>query len=704
MIEPYGSSSTGTAVVLAVLSAACFALGFAVQQSEAAQAGDGRPGAVPGGWRRFLFSLMSRPRWWLGAAAVGLGALLHVVALAVGSISLVQPLGVLSVVLALPISARLTGHPVRAGQWAGAGVLVVGLAVLVSVAPTTGASWLVSSSTVLITALASAGAAGLVVALARNRRPALRATMQAAAGGVCFGATSAMIAIVVALVTVNLAAAAVAGVAAAGLVAAGSLMLQTAYRDGGLAAPLATLTLVDPIVASAIGVVVIGERFDGGAGVIGLLAVAAVAVTGGLVTLLRAGASEDAESSTPIDAPFLPAVGAGQQDPTGPLRVVVGADTFAPNVNGAARFTERLAAGLAEHGHDVHVVAPSVTGRPGRERLGRVTVHRIHSHPFPGMRWFRVSLPIAARRATAALMKELVPDVVHVQSHFAIGRGLVRAARSVGAPVVATNHVMPENLVAHVPLPPAWRRVGYAWLWRDLARVFRQAVVVTAPTPRAVALLVEAGLPDALPVSCGIDVEHYHAAPAGEVPHVLFVGRLDQEKRVDELVRAVAALPASLPAQVEIVGAGACRQELAELAERLGVGDRVRFRGLVSDVELVAAYARAAVFVMPSIAELQSLATMEAMAASTPVIAADAMALPHLARPGLNGRLFAPGDVGALAGHLTDLLVDPALRRRMGAASRELVGGHALGATVARFEELYLGALDRRSVRELQDV
>ena len=71
------------------------------------------------------------------------------------------------------------------------------------------------------------------------------------------------------------------------------------------------------------------------------------------------------------------------------------------------------------------------------------------------------------------------------------------------------------------------------------------------------------------------------------------------------------------------------------------------------------------------------------------MIAADAMALPHLVRPGRNGWLYRPGDVGELTARLAALLGDAALRRRMGAASRELVAEHAIGATLDRFEGIY---------------
>jgi phosphatidylinositol alpha 1,6-mannosyltransferase len=145
----------------------------------------------------------------------------------------------------------------------------------------------------------------------------------------------------------------------------------------------------------------------------------------------------------------------------------------------------------------------------------------------------------------------------------------------------------------------------------------------------------------------------------------------------------------------EIVGDGSCRRALEALARDLGIQDRVTFHGLAGDQEVLDAYARCDVFCMPGTAELQSLATMEAMAAGKPVVAADAMALPHLVHPGRNGYLFPPGDVRALASFLTTLLDDPAARRRMGQASRQIVAEHDIRRTLATFEDLYLQAAGR---------
>ncbi|GAA5119557.1 glycosyltransferase [Pseudonocardia adelaidensis] len=384
-----------------------------------------------------------------------------------------------------------------------------------------------------------------------------------------------------------------------------------------------------------------------------------------------------------------------------PLRILIGAETYPPDVNGAARFAERLATGLVGRGHEIHVVAPSPTGPASREVRDGVVVHGVRSHRYYQHDGFQVCMPWEAFPATAALMGEIDPDVVHTNAHMVVGRGIVRAAHRTGRPLVATNHLMPENLIGYSPIPRPLRRAFNKWAWRDLGRVFGKAQVVTAPTPRAVELLVRhAGLVDAFPVSCGIDADRYRTIPhtSGPVPTVLFVGRLDQEKRVDELIRAFAALPDGVPGRLEIVGDGARREEWSALAAGLGLEERVRFRGFISEQELLEAYAGADLFCMPGIAELQSLVTLEAMAAGLPVIAANAMALPHLVRPGRNGWLYTPGDVPELTTRLAALLGDAATRRRMGAASREIVAAHGSEATLDRFEGIYARVLGREAV------
>ncbi|HTI26817.1 MAG TPA: glycosyltransferase [Kutzneria sp.] len=374
------------------------------------------------------------------------------------------------------------------------------------------------------------------------------------------------------------------------------------------------------------------------------------------------------------------------------MRVVIGADTYPPDVNGAATFAARLAVGLAERGHDVHVLCPSTNAHAGRATAGGVTVHRISSMGTPVHPTFRICHPVQARRAARALLDEIKPDLVHIQAHFIVGRALAHSARRRRVPLVATNHFMPENLHGYLPVPKRLRPLVSQLGWWDLRQVLRHADAVTAPTPRAVQLLADNGVPAATAVSCGIDLNRFPTAgsmPDHLIPHVLFVGRLDQEKRVDDLLRAVHLIRANVQVRVEIVGDGKRRAAWQELAGRLGISGNVTFHGHVDEDALIAAYRRADVFCMPGVAELQSLATMDALAAGKPVIAADAMALPHLVRPGETGWLYPPGDVAALAGRLRQLLNDGAGRARMGAAGRELISQHTMASTLDHFEDLY---------------
>ncbi|GAA0511988.1 hypothetical protein GCM10011581_02260 [Saccharopolyspora subtropica] len=397
---------------------------------------------------------------------------------------------------------------------------------------------------------------------------------------------------------------------------------------------------------------------------------------------------------------------------TRPLRIVVGATTYPPDVNGAANFGHRLATGLAGRGHDVHVVCHSTDREAHTEVEDGVTVHRVASYGSPFHPSIRGILPWQARRADA-LLDKIQPDVVHVQSHFFICRGLINSARRRGIGLVATNHFMPENIFGYIKVPGRLQHAAGRILWRNLIKHYRKAQLVTAPTPRAVQLLQDNGFDDvALPVSCGIDVERYrrHARShrrrhrPDETRTVLFVGRLDEEKHIDDLLRAMALLRSDVPTRLEIVGDGSRRAAFERLAAELGIAERVHFAGYLSDDELLDAYARADLFCMPSIAELQSLATMEAMSAGTPVVLANAMALPHLVQPGQNGYLYPPRDVHALAAAIDDVIADRATIERMGAASERLVARHDIDEVLARFESIYHHVAGTDGAVELDEI
>ncbi len=383
-----------------------------------------------------------------------------------------------------------------------------------------------------------------------------------------------------------------------------------------------------------------------------------------------------------------------------PLTILIAADTYYPNINGAAQFGYRLARGMKARGHDVHVVAPrGGPGGPFTEFREEGTVHRLRSRGVFTHEYFRICLPWEIKAHLKMLFDRVQPDVVHVQSHYMIGEHVLYEAVRRGIRVVATNHFMPENLNPFLPFPQWFKDIVGRNSWRDMGKVMGQADVVTTPTPLAAkAMYDHAFLTTVLPLSNGIDASAYELAP-GEVverpahPTVLFAGRLAEEKNINVLIDALALTDPALDIHLEVVGGGEVKSALESQVASLGLGDRVKFHGLVDDDELRQAYLRADLFVMPGTAELQSLVTLEAMSASTPVVLADAMALPHLVEDGVNGFLFIPHDSVDLAEKMTRILTLPDDQlRAMGKASREMVGRHSHEKTVETFEALYYGA------------
>jgi 1,2-diacylglycerol 3-alpha-glucosyltransferase len=383
-----------------------------------------------------------------------------------------------------------------------------------------------------------------------------------------------------------------------------------------------------------------------------------------------------------------------------PLTILIAADTYPPHVNGAAQFGYRLAKGMTARGHDVHVLAcRQDKGKSFTEFRAEATVHRLRSHSVFTHEYFRVCFPWEIKKEISLLFDKVQPDVVHIQSHYMIGEHVLYEAVKRGVRVVATNHFMPENLNPFLPFPQWFKDIIGKISWKDMGKVMGQADVVTTPTPLAAkAMHQHAFLRKVLPLSNGIDSAAYEPKPdeviePHEHPTVLFAGRLAEEKHVDVLIKAVADTPADLNVHLEIVGGGEVRPSLEALVEQLGLQDRVKFLGLASDDELREAYIRADLFCMPGTAELQSLVTLEAMSASTPVLLADAMALPHLVRDGENGYLFTPNDSADLAEKITRIFRLPVEERKaMGKASRCMVEPHSIQGTLQTFEDLYYGA------------
>lgn len=389
---------------------------------------------------------------------------------------------------------------------------------------------------------------------------------------------------------------------------------------------------------------------------------------------------------------------ADRTTPSRRLKILIAAETYPPNVNGAAQFAYRLAKGMTARGHEVRIITPrSESGGPTIEKRPEGTVYSVSSHATLTFPDFRVSIWWDVQRGMAALLDEFKPDVVHAQSQYFVCEMAVREAKKRGIRTVTTNHTLPENLYPHLPLPERAKPLAGRFLWWHAQWILSKADVLTVPTPLAAKAHEEhTRLRGILPISNGIELTDYEAHEGDPQPvdgekEILFAGRLAGEKNIPVLIKAFEKVT-DPGARLVIAGGGELAEELHALAAASPAADRIRFLGYVPDEQLRQAYRRASLFVMPGTAELQSLVTLEAMSASTPVVLADAMALPHLVREGENGYLFRPNDADHLAACINRVLsLSDEEREAMGAVSLEMARSHALDRTLDRFEELYRG-------------
>ncbi|MEU3183346.1 hypothetical protein ABZ707_03905 [Streptomyces sp. NPDC006923] len=283
------SGAMAGAIALSLVSAVAYALAAVAQERLAARTETGTG----------LLRLLGRGAWWLAVGLNAGGALLHVVALTYGPLTVVQPLGALTLVAAVPLGARRAGRQVSRGEWRGTLFTLAGLGIILLTAAGTAPT----DTLTLPQALGAAGVAMALVALLTRpgARPGLR---HAAASGITSGVASALTQTVTVAATARgtdtppiWQTAAVALLVAA-FASGGLLLSQTAYR-GGLGAPLAVLTLANPVAAAVIGMTLLGERLQGGAaGVAGALAGAVVAARG-VVLLTRTTAVARAAEPAP---------------------------------------------------------------------------------------------------------------------------------------------------------------------------------------------------------------------------------------------------------------------------------------------------------------------------------------------------------------------------------------------------------------------
>ncbi len=388
------------------------------------------------------------------------------------------------------------------------------------------------------------------------------------------------------------------------------------------------------------------------------------------------------------------------------MRIAYICQSYPPMISGAALVVWRLAEGMAARHHDVLVLAASDQGYPYNQEAedGWLRVARLHAWPNP----FRVGqhFLVWPRRAIAHELRKHRPHLIHLHDYTSAGAAGLQVGRALKVPVVLTLHQLPWFLSAYLPNVPGLRALAETLAWRHLRRFVPQCAAAISPSQMIADIVhTHIGLRPT-PLTNGVELLRFSPRPADHDEHarllrkyeldpaapiILHVGRIDAEKRVDLVLRAMAKVLQTTPAQLLIAGDGTLREAMLRLSDTLNIRAACRFPGFVgAGGDLPGLYRLAEVFVTASEVEIQSSVVLEAAASGLPVVTVRASSMTEFVEDGVTGYLAEPGDVAGLAERLLTVLQQPPDHRQaMRQAALSLARQHSLESALTAHEQFY---------------
>jgi 1,2-diacylglycerol 3-alpha-glucosyltransferase len=380
------------------------------------------------------------------------------------------------------------------------------------------------------------------------------------------------------------------------------------------------------------------------------------------------------------------------------MKILFVSDSYYPHINGVYYFVCRIGQLLKEKGHEVAVIAPSGSIYASNKKIDGLDVYGLASLPVLIYPTIRFPIPILLKSRIIRIIQSVKPDIIHIQDHFFLCKAIVQLNRELKIPIIGTNHFMAENITVFFRGKNFKQHLENS-LWKNFSRVFNQVHLVTTPTETGVRMIRSRLKVETIAISSGISLEKFN--PFGDTheikekyaipdkPVLLYVGRLDPEKHIEDILHSVALALKKIDFRFIVVGKGIRKTILEQLTCHLGIADKVIFTGFVPDEELPYFYKLSRCFIIASTAELLSLVTLQAMASGLPVIAVNVGALSELVRDKVNGYLYEQGDIPAIMQYIVNIITDDDLYQKMGEKSLEFARQHDIFKTLESFEKLY---------------
>ncbi len=333
------------------------------------------------------------------------------------------------------------------------------------------------------------------------------------------------------------------------------------------------------------------------------------------------------------------------------MNVGLFSETYYPEINGVATSVYMLKNELEKRGHNVYVFTTTTPGAPEHEH----NVFRVPSIPFIFITERRVGLFYQPR--LAHVIKRLNLDIIHTHTEFSLGIFGRIMARELRLPVVHTYHTIYEDYTHYLTHFKALDRRAKAFA-RTYTKVCCNTVEqVVVPTEKTKKLLMTYSVhKDISVVPTGIDLDKFERSRYSEAevhqlresfgirPEdkvLLYIGRVSQEKNIEEIITAMPEYMASR-SQVKflVIGSGPALERLQAMVEELGLKERFIFAGAKPWDTIGLYYQLGDVFVSASRSETQGLTYIEAMASGLPVVAREDRCLEEILEQGVNGYTF----------------------------------------------------------------
>src|SRR4051812_215883 len=364
----------------------------------------------------------------------------------------------------------------------------------------------------------------------------------------------------------------------------------------------------------------------------------------------------------------------------------------------SGNFLQLLATALRGEDVDVRVVAPADAGVPQTETIDGIQVDRFHYAPrgqetlaYAGNMATQVRESWGARmkllgflgsefRCAVKARRAFEPDVIH--AHWWFPNGLVGTwtARMSDKPLVTTLHGTDVRLARTV----AFSRPGFRHVLQHSAAVTAVSQFLADEAQK----VVSTSAPQVAPMPVATQLFSPSSNGGRKDDRLLFVGRLNAQKGIEMLLRALAVTTRGV--KLDVVGEGPDEERLKALAGELEIDGRVRWVGALPQQQLTEYYRAATALVVPSVNEGLGLVAVEAQLCETPVIAFDSGGLSAVVSNQRTGILVEDISESSLAAAIDSLLASPDRGAALGAAGRlHALATFAPESVARRYADLY---------------